>query len=517
MSLGFSVLGPVEATLDGWPLVLGGTRQRALLALLLVRANEVVPGSRLIDEIWGDDPPPSAQNILQGYVSALRKVLGRGTIETRGRGYALLVDARRLDLHRFEALVGRAAREEPVSAASTLHEALALWRGPALADVRDEIFMAPFAARLEELRLLALERRIAADLQCGRHREVVGELEQLIAEHPLRESLSSSLMLALYRAGRQAEALETCRALQRRLADEIGIEPSPAMQRLQTGILRQDASLDLAEPEQLERSLLVALRESDHAETLLDVAASLAKRPPKELIITRSVGRSEELAAAAALAQAERAALIAGGLHARAATFVSSAPARDVSRLALEQDVDLTLLEATPDELARGSVELLRSSSPCNVAVLVARKRGPGPVLVPFVGAEHDWAAVELAAWLALASGVALLLAGPREEDADASRLLAHASLAVQRALGIAAEPQLVAPGGDGLVRAAADAGIVVLGVPQDWRRRGLGEARLALVASAVPPVLLVRRGLRLGGLAPGAKLTRYTWSLGPP
>jgi DNA-binding SARP family transcriptional activator len=398
MSLGFSVLGPVEATLDGWPLVLGGTRQRALLALLLVRANEVVPGSRLIDEIWGDDPPPSAQNILQGYVSDLRKVLGRGTIETRGRGYALLVDARRLDLHRFEALVGRAAREEPVSAASTLHEALALWRGPALADVRDEIFMAPFAARLEELRLLALERRIAADLQCGRHREVVGELEQLIAEHPLRESLSSSLMLALYRAGRQAEALETCRALQRRLADEIGIEPSPAMQRLQTGILRQDASLDLAEPEQLERSLLVALRESDHAETLLDVAASLAKRPPKELIITRSVGRSEELAAAAALAQAERAALIAGGLHARAATFVSSAPARDVSRLALEQDVDLILLEATPDELARGSVELLRSSSPCNVAVLVARKRGPGPVLVPFVGAEHDWAAVELAA-----------------------------------------------------------------------------------------------------------------------
>jgi nucleotide-binding universal stress UspA family protein len=154
--------------------------------------------------------------------------------------------------------------------------------------------------------------------------------------------------------------------------------------------------------------------------------------------------------------------------------------------------------------------------SPCDVAVMVGGPARPGPVLVPFVGAEHDWTAVELAAWLAGALGARLLFAGPREGEGgrDASRLLASASLAVQRALGVAAEPLLLEPGPDALVAAAADAGAVVVGLSDRWRQEGLGAVRTALAERSPAPVLLVRRGLRPGGLAPQASLTRFTWSL---
>jgi DNA-binding SARP family transcriptional activator len=515
--IAFRVLGPVEADLDGRPLRLGGARQCALLALLVVRANQIVPIGRLVDEIWGDDPPASAQNILQGYVSDLRKVLGRGTIETRGSGYALVADERLVDLSRFEALVARAGLEDPETAAGLLADALALWRGPALADVSGESFAGPVIARLEELRLLASERRIAAELECGRHRDVVGELEQLVAEHPLRESLCGHLMLALYRSGRQAEALEVCRTVQRALAEQIGIDLGPALQQLQGAILRQEASLELVEPGQAALSLLVVLRHPAHATALLHVAATLARRPPKELIITATVTRADALEIAAAELRERRDVLRAAGLVARSAAFVSEEPARGLVRIAVEQDVDLILLDATAREIASGSLELVLPDAPCDVAVLVARAPRAGPIMVPFVGAEHDWASVELGAWLAAACGETLQLAGPAEECRDSSRLLAHASLAVQRALGVEAEPRLVEVGGDGLVRASDEAGFVVLGLPEGWRTGGLGAARLALVESGTPPVLLVRRGLRPGGLAPGAKLTRYTWSLEPP
>jgi hypothetical protein len=171
-------------------------------------------------------------------------------------------------------------------------------------------------------------------------------------------------------------------------------------------------------------------------------------------------------------------------------------------------------VEGTPEEVQRGDLDVLLAGAPCDVAVLVAREPRAGPVLVPFVGAEHDWAAIELAAWAAGAQGVPLRLAGPGEASRDSSRLLASASLAIQRALGVAAEPLLVEPGAEVLLRAADDASLVVLGLSERWRKEGLGAVREALAVEARPPVVLVRRGLRPGGLAPRASLTRFTWSL---
>ncbi len=162
------------------------------------------------------------------------------------------------------------------------------------------------------------------------------------------------------------------------------------------------------------------------------------------------------------------------------------------------------------------AVEAVLLAAPCDVGILVSRGDpvSQGPVLVPFTGAEHDWSAVELAAWIARSLRTSLLLAGPLEGERDASRLLARASLAVQRALGVEAEPMLVAPGADGLLAAADGVGLVVLGLPERWRRDGLGDVRRAIVRDAGPPVLIVRRGLRPGGLTPPEGLTRFTWSI---
>jgi DNA-binding SARP family transcriptional activator len=200
--------------------------------------------------MWGEHPPLSAGKMIQHYASRLRKLLaasGGARIVTRGRGYELRVDPDAVDVRRFERLLAAAARAaeagEPGGAG---REALALWRGPALADLADEPFAAAEIRRLEELRETAAELAIEADLAAGRHREVVGEIEVLVAEHPLRERLHAQRMLALYRSGRQAEALEAFREARRTLVDEIGVEPGPELQRLHEAILRQDVSLDLA-------------------------------------------------------------------------------------------------------------------------------------------------------------------------------------------------------------------------------------------------------------------------------
>jgi len=207
------------------------------------------------------------------------------------------------------------------------------------------------------------------------------------------------------------------------------------------------------------------------------------------------------------------------GVSARAAAFVSSTPGDDLIRVAVEQDVDLLLLDGTATLFEDPELVKVLSGAPCDVAILVGRGPRPGPVLVPFVGVAHDWAAVELGAWIARAAGVTLQLAGTAAEPAygrrDASRLLASASLVVQRALGVAAEPMLVPVGGDGLAAAAREAGLVVVGLSDRWSKVGLGTARLALAESR-RPVLLVRRGLRPGGLAPRHSLTRFTWTLVP-
>jgi DNA-binding SARP family transcriptional activator len=235
----YSVLGPLEVRSDGQTIPIGSAKQRAVLAVLALEAGRVVPVERLIDELWGDSPPATATTALQVYVSKLRKTLGDRAIETRSPGYLLRCSPDELDLRRFERLTAEARDAEPERAAALLGEALALWRGSALADVDLPLE----SARLEELRLGAQEQRIDADLARGRSAELVGELEALVSAHPLREPFRAQLMLALYRAGRQAEALEAYRDARAALVEQLGIEPSQRLQQLEQAILRQDATL----------------------------------------------------------------------------------------------------------------------------------------------------------------------------------------------------------------------------------------------------------------------------------
>ena len=510
----FGILGPLEIATDG-EVQLRGASQRALLALLLLHANVVVSSDRLLDELWPDGPPGSGLTALQVRVSQLRKALGPAAerLETKPPGYVFRVRHGELDLDRFSRLLGEADGADPGAAAGKLREALALWRGPALAEFAYESFAQAAIGRLEELRLLALERRVEADLALGRHDDLVGELEALILEHPLRERLRGQLMLALYQSGRQAEALEAYRAARRALVEGLGIEPNPALQELERAILRQAQELRLAAPA---RSILVAPQGDGPLGPLLALAESLACRPPKELILARVVDLAADLGAATVDVNERRAALLAKGVPARAAALVSASPAEELIRIAADQDVELVLVDGSGEVLADPVLARLLESAPCDVAILVGGEERVGPVLVPFVGAEHDWAAVELAAWLAGALDVRLLLAGPREGPAgrDASRLLANASLAVQSTLGVPTEPLLLEAGPAGLLTAADEAGVVVVGLSDRWRREGLGTARAALAAAGRAPVVLVRRGLRPGGLAPREGLTRFTWTI---
>jgi DNA-binding SARP family transcriptional activator/outer membrane protein assembly factor BamB len=247
----FRILGPLEVREEGRALRLGGSKQRALLACLLLHPNEVVSRDRLIDELWGGSPPDTAPTALQVYVSQLRKALGRDLIVTRPPGYLVRVSDGELDLHRFERLVVAARTEEPVDAARLLREGLALWRGAPLAELSDS-FAPADRARLEEQRQAALEQRIQADLALGRHAELVPELEGVVRKQPLRERLRGQLMLALYRCGRQADALEVYRSGRRLLGEELGLEPDDELQRLEKAILNHDPSLDAPETAEVE-------------------------------------------------------------------------------------------------------------------------------------------------------------------------------------------------------------------------------------------------------------------------
>jgi DNA-binding SARP family transcriptional activator/ABC-type transport system substrate-binding protein/streptogramin lyase len=247
----FRLLGPLEVREGERVVHVGGAKQRALLAILLLHANEVISRDRLIEEIWGDRQPGTAGPSLDHQVSRLRKALEPAEqLVTRSGGYVLEVEPEQIDARRFEGLLGEGRRAnaagEPDKAASSLREALALWRGDALADLAYESFARNEIERLEELRLTALEERLDADLALRRHRALVAELESLTAKHPLRERLSGQLMLALYRSGRQAEALRVYGDARKRLVEELGLEPGKALQDLEQAILRHDPSLDLA-------------------------------------------------------------------------------------------------------------------------------------------------------------------------------------------------------------------------------------------------------------------------------
>jgi DNA-binding SARP family transcriptional activator/ABC-type branched-subunit amino acid transport system substrate-binding protein/DNA-binding beta-propeller fold protein YncE len=253
--MNFNVLGALDVVDAGRPVEIRGRKQRELLAVLLVHANEVVSADRLIDALWGEAPPPTALKTLQAHISRLRTTLNgtdsadSGRLETRGHGYVLRVESGELDAQRFRAMLddGRRALAagEAERADETLTHALSFWRGPALADFAYAEFAQEEIARLEELRLAAREERIEALLALGRHAEVIPELDALVNQHPLRERLRGQLMLALYRSGRQAEALQVYQEGRRALAEELGLEPSQSLQQLERRILEHDPALEL--------------------------------------------------------------------------------------------------------------------------------------------------------------------------------------------------------------------------------------------------------------------------------
>jgi DNA-binding SARP family transcriptional activator len=244
----FRILGPLEVVEDGRALRLGSRKQRALLALLVLHAGKVVSRDRLIDDLWHGEPPAAAEITLRSHISRLRSAVGAARLPSRTPGYVLLVAPEELDVTRCERLLveGREALAQgrATVAAERLRSALALWRGPALCDVAYEPFAQGEIGRLDELRIAIIEERIEADLALARHTDLVGELEALVAEHPLRERLRGQLMLALYRSGRQAEALERYRQARRALTDELGLEPSDALKHLQRAILAHEPSLE---------------------------------------------------------------------------------------------------------------------------------------------------------------------------------------------------------------------------------------------------------------------------------
>jgi DNA-binding SARP family transcriptional activator len=528
--LEFRILGPLEVAQNG-AVRLGGPKQRATLAILLLNANRVVSVDRLADDLYWGAPPVTAVTQVQRQISELRKALDSASaIETRSPGYVIHLAPEQLDLNRFERLAARAthalAQGEPQSAADLLRQALALWRGPPLADLAHEPFAQASIERLEEIQLVALEHRIDAELSLGLHAELVGELEALVVQHPLRERFRAQLMLALYRSGRQAEALDVYRETRNALVDEFGIEPSRALHELERAILAQDPSLD-AHPgravssAEADRALLVLPSSDDRAESLLAIAEPLGRLPARELIIARLLPDESELGGAASALNELRASL---AVASRTAAFTTRDPAHEVARLTTIYAVELVVLDAPPGLDATelpGDLAAILEHSPADVGVLTGAKidwsDGLG-IFVPFGGGEHDWAALELGAWLASAARAPLRLLGAsadvRRGRRDASRLLADAALAVQRVVGVPSEPLLADPTEDALVEAVEPATVVVVGVSPRWRRDGIGAMRRALVRAARPPTVLVHRGPRPGGLAPSESRTRFSWSL---
>jgi DNA-binding SARP family transcriptional activator len=514
--LEFRILGPLEVLADGRPVRLGGPRQRATLAILLLNANRVVPVERLADELYAGRPPVTAVTQVQRQVSELRRALGSpSAIGTRPPGYVVQLAPEQLDLSRFESLTERAADAQPRDAAELLRQALTLWRGPALADLEYEPFARAPIERLEELRLAALEARIDADLQLGREAAVAAEVEALAAEHPLREQLRAQWMTALYRSGRQAEALAAYRATRRELVEHFGLEPSKRLQALERAILEQDASLDRADAASRvsARTVLVAPSRDDALEPLVSLVRPLADARGGELLLARLVRDERALETAVGAVAAYRP-------LARTAAFTSDDGPADVIRLATANDADIVLVDAPPglEDGLPSALAALWADSPAHVAALVVRAHSaPGAIFVPFGGGEHDWAALELAGLLASTRREPLRLVGTRADERnvrrDASRLLADAALAVQRLVDVDVSPLLADP--RGLVEAVDAAALVVVGISPRWRHEGIGESRRALVRAARPPVLLVHAGPRPGPLAPHELRTRFTWTIG--
>ena len=484
--LDFRILGPLEVVSGGEPIRLGGPKQRATLAVLLLNANRVVSVERLADDLYAGAVPVTAVTQVQRQISELRRALGDPVaIETRAPGYLVRVEPGQLDLGRFErgaADGARAlARGDARAAGELLSEALDLWRGEPLADLAYEPFAQGVIRRLKEIRLAALEQRLDADLALERHAEVAAELDALVAAHPLRERFAAQLMLALYRSGRQAEALAVYRRARATLAGEFGIEPTPALRDLERAILRHDASLEPAPvAAHAPRAVLAVLGDADDA--LLELAATLASQPGRELIVAQLADDESALAGTAPWRDRIEAPL-------RTARLTTSDRAGDIARLAHAFDVDLVLLPMTEPD-----TEALIERTPADVALLAPGRSGGEGVLVLVLGDDHDWTAIELGAWLARSSARPLTLAAA---DGDVRRV-EHAALAVERVVGI---PARVDPGGVEL-----DGARLVVA--------GRSERALSLAGVIRAQLLLVHRGPRPGGLAPSESRTQFSWSV---
>ena len=355
----------------------------------------------------------------------------------------------------------------------------------------------------------------------------IGELETLIAAHPLRERLRGQLMLALYRSGRQAEALHVYRAARRELAEELGLEPGEALRRLEQAILQQDPGLELRGPRrprrappETDRSLLVFPREAGALDALLRLAATLADaKPPRELILARVVAAADVGEAARALAERAEA-LHDEGIAARTAAFSSPTPGVDVARLAAQQDVDLLLTDAGDAPLA-GDAGAVLEQAPCDVALLVDAGGPPtaGPVVVPFGGAHHDWAALELGTAVASATGAPLRLIGAASDDRGRGTRRqppARRRVADRPAARAASWPSRCspAPAARACSRSPPAPGCSssasrTAGATRAWARSA-SSSRTAPPA----PTVLVRRGAARPGLAPDDPRTRFRWSL---
>jgi DNA-binding SARP family transcriptional activator len=532
----FALLGPLEVRDTAGLRPIEGQRQRALLALLLLNANQVVSDERLADAVWEPGEQPG-QNARQAVVSRLRRTLaprpgGEGcAIETRAPGYLLRVGRDDVDLLRVERLLdeGRTAlaQGQAATAADVLREALGLWRGPSLDGFRGEAFAEGEVRRLDELRMAGIEERIDADLALGRHRAVALELEQLVTLEPLRERLRGQLMLALYRAGRQADALAAYEDARRALDDELGIQPTRALRELHRAILAQDAALELdaspapaATPRAAGPVLVAALRDLSRASALLELAAVAGRALAADevaLVHVASPGDPQVASGAAlTLLRGGREALEQGGLRVSAAAFSSPDAAADLAHLAASAGAALVLVDAAPDEIAghasRAGLVATLARVPCDLAVLSAPVSDgpllqPGPVTVPFGAGDHDWAALELGARLARALGERLLVAAA--EGDDASRVVAYASLAMQRLVGIEAEPLLVPGGREGVLAAAERGSLLVVGLSDRWTQEGIGPLRAGIAAESAVPTLLVRasfdrqRPSRYGDVSP--------------
>jgi DNA-binding SARP family transcriptional activator len=490
----FRILGPVEVYEVGRPLALGGSTARALLVALLLNANRVVPRRRLLDDIWGDDPPETADKMVQIYVSQLRKALGLARNElllTKPPGYVLELDLEQLDAARFERLVRDAAADRAAggteAAARKLREALALWRGPALGELAELPFAQHEAGRLEELRLVATEERVDAELALGAHAALVAELEALVAEQPLRERLRAELMVALYRTGRQTEALELYRRTRRLLLDAVGIEPSRGLQLLERAILQQDESLDLAAPPAAPPEPAAPPREVRKTVSVVFADAVRRGEPLDPEALRRVTAATTDVLVAVLErhgAQVERPAT-GGVIGFFGVPVVHEDDALRAARAAVEARAAAAALEegaqtlqvgvSTGAVVAAGTVlqALAISGTPVQEAVRLAQAAEPGEILIgaateALVGASIVVEHIDPArlGWYGRADGAARLL----EVAAEPARAVGPASTMVGRERELA---QLVALFDD-VVRTGTASLCAVLGPA------GIGKSRLS-------------------------------------